>query len=202
MKFLLSREDWRLSRQALPLVIEARWRLWRTPFPVLHAQWRAQVQGAMDEAAARGLAPDPAQDPDQKQINEVWDCAHAVSRTARLVPLASCLTQAMTLQLLLAQRGHFCTVCIGVERAKTPVKTVGATSDLSASDLSASDLSASGEAKAASPAHGSDAAAGKFRAHAWVEWRGRVVIGGDVRRWKPLTIFAPVAPPAQNASTG
>ena len=190
MKFFLSRREIGLSREALPLVFDVRWRLWRTPFARLHAQWRAEVQNALDEAAARGLSHEvaPEEEPDQSSRIEVWECSHAVTRAARLVPLASCLTQAMTLQMLLARRGHHCAVCIGVERRTAPAAT-------EATGAKAGE----GEASAHPPAREADLADGRFRAHAWVEWQGRVLIGGDVARWKPLTIFAPVG--ARSPST-
>lgn len=184
MKFLLSKRDLLLSRQALALVTTVRWRLWRMPFAQLQAQWRAQVQGELDAAVARGLAHDSSVAPARLSIDEVWDCSHSVRRTARLVPMASCLTQAMALQMMLAQRGYHCAVCIGVERrTASPEKSSGgAPPKFQLNPL----------------ARGSDIADGKFRAHAWVEWHGRVLIGGDVRQWKPLTIFAPVAPPTSS----
>ena len=188
----LAPQDRRLSFQAWVLVVEVRWRLWRTAFPVLHAQWRAQVQGELEAAAARGLVRDETVQPDQGEINEVWEFAHAVRRMARRVPFASCLTQAMALQLLLARSGHHCSVCIGVGRkSAAPADAPAALNALGA-------LSEEGAPGAAAPdplANGSDLADGRFRAHAWVNWRGRVVIGGDVSRWKPLTIFAPVNAP-------
>lgn len=193
MKLFLSGQDWRLSREALALVLQVRWRLWRTPFSQLHAQWRAEVQGALDEAAARGLGHSADQAPDQSRRIEVWDCSHAVTRTAHPVPLASCLTQAMALQMLLARRGHECAVCIGVERRKAaPDSTL-------ANAAALADAAAGGASSVHPAARPSDLADGSFRAHAWVEWQGRVIIGGDVRRWKPLTIFAPVV--ARSPST-
>ena len=179
-----------VSFQALPLVVEVRWRLWRTPFPVLHAQWRAQVQGELEAALTRGLARDESGEPDQQQINEVWESAHAVRRVARLVPFASCLTQAMALQLLLARSGHHCSVCIGVNRNSAAAPQNGG-----AAPESGGAAPSEGVGSPDSLANGSDLADGQFRAHAWVNWRGRVVIGGDVSRWKPLTIFAPVKAP-------
>ena len=186
MKLLLSRRDLRLSRQALALVIAVRCRLWRTPFAPLHAQWRDQVQQALDAALARGLVREADAAPDRASIAEVWNCSHAVQRSARLVPAASCLTQAMALQMMLARRGHRCDVRIGVERRAASAEAAENSSHVA----SANPL-----------AHGSDIADGQFRAHAWVEWRGRVLIGGDVRHWKPLTTFAPVAPVAPPTSS-
>ena len=199
MKLFLTRRDLLLSWQALALVVEVRWRLWRQPFAQLQTQWRARVQSALDGAAARGGAPDaavtPDATPDKTRIAEVWDCSHAVRRTARLVPMASCLTQAMALQMMLARRGQHCDVRLGVERRAAAAPT----GDAPTGDAPESARNSSHVARAnpsANPlAHGSDVADSRFRAHAWVEWHGRVLIGGDVRNWKPLALFAAVTPP-------
>lgn len=173
----LSRSDVRLTLQFLPLLAEVRWKLWRTPFSRLHAQWQTRVQSELNQAVLPAIGPfaSPPTPAERALIDAVWNDAHAVRRAARLVPRASCLTQAMTLQLALARRGQPCSVRIGVDRAPA------------ASTLNVPN--SSDEIKADSPALQSGV--GRFEAHAWVEWQGRVVLGGDVRRWKPLTIFAP-----------
>ena len=51
------------------------------------------------------IAPDPM----------VWRMAKAVTLASRLVPGASCLTQALALQLILGQRGYATEVRIGVK---------------------------------------------------------------------------------------
>lgn len=51
------------------------------------------------------VAPDPM----------VWRTARAVTSASRLVPGASCLTQALALQLILGQRGYATEVRIGVK---------------------------------------------------------------------------------------
>ena len=33
-----------------------------------------------------------------------------------------------------------------------------------------------------------------FEAHAWIEWQGRVIIGGNIERWKPLLTITPQSP--------
>ncbi len=209
MKFFLTRRDLTLSWQALALVVEVRWRLWRQPFARLQSHWRGRVQSALNAAAASGVASNVARDadetPDRASIAEVWDCSHAVRRTARLVPMASCLTQAMALQMMLARRGHHCDVRIGVERRTKMANAAvanAATANAAVADAATADAAAANAAGDSSHvveanplAHGSDIADGQFRAHAWVEWHGRVLIGGDVRGWKPLALFAPVAPP-------
>lgn len=198
-KKVLSR-DAQLSLEFLPLVASVRWQLWRTPFSKLHPTWRARVQNELDASLLRQKteieASSEASAPDRVTIDEVWRCAHAVARAARLVPFASCLTQAMTLQLVLAQRGQGCSVCLGVNKSSG---RGGAPTTQESATLAESGLETSPDAGESSP---NLASPPRFRAHAWVEWNGRVVLGGDVRRWRPLTIFAPVAPSASpnNAS--
>lgn len=72
--------------------------------------------------------------------------AWAVRNVSRLIPGASCLTQAMALHHLLARAGHASVVRIGV---------------------------AVDEAR-------------KFRAHAWLEHEGAVIIGGSAERYAEL----------------
>lgn len=74
--------------------------------------------------------------------------AWAVTMASRCVPQATCLTQAIAAQLLLAWRGYPTHLRIGV---------------------------AKGEGE-------------RFRAHAWVESHGRVIIGGSesLLRYTPL----------------
>jgi hypothetical protein len=62
----------------------------------------------------------------------------AITVASGYVPAATCLTQALTTQVLLGQQGHTGTLRIGVVRSEV----------------------------------------GQFQAHAWVEYQGRVVIGG------------------------
>lgn len=75
--------------------------------------------------------------------------AWAVGTASRYVPRATCLTQALAAQLLLAGEGEASRLHVGVARASD----------------------------------------GTFRAHAWLESEGRIVIGGsgtEVRRYVPL----------------
>lgn len=176
-----SRQDARLTLQCLPLVAGVRWRLWRTPFSCLHSQWRLLVQSELDGAAGPHSATfsTPPTPEERAIIDEVWRCAHAVRRAARLVPRGSCLTQAMALQLILARRGQPCSVRIGVDRSPAP--------DAASSAKNGQFC----EGEADTTAFASASASGRFEAHAWVEWRGRVILGGNISRWKPLTIFAP-----------
>jgi hypothetical protein len=63
--------------------------------------------------------------------------AWAVENVSRYVPRATCLTQALAGQMLLARHGHLARLCLGVARDES----------------------------------------GRFRAHAWLESDGRIVIG-------------------------
>jgi len=161
-------EAFRLSLEAWPLLARARWALWREPFPAFHAAWNAQIEAersavtntSIASATSLNTLPDETGEPDAKARREAWECAHAVSRAARLVPRASCLTQALALQRLLSRRGLESSLFLGVDRAGQPSETPR--------------LRAKG-----------------FEAHAWVEWRGRVLIGGDISRWTPLPLATP-----------
>jgi hypothetical protein len=62
----------------------------------------------------------------------------AVERASRRVPGATCLTQALSAQMILRHHGHHSRLCLGVARD----------------------------------------ASGDFRAHAWLESEGRILIGG------------------------
>lgn len=156
-------DEARLTLRLLPVVASVRWRLWRTPFARLQRQWRDLVQGELDRSAPLSARLD-----ESDLTAKVWREAHAVRRAARLVPRGSCLTQAMALQLVLARRGEPCSVRIGVDR-----------------NLATKNSSATASAG------GADTASSRFEAHAWVEWQDRVILGGDISRWKPLTVFAP-----------
>jgi hypothetical protein len=84
-----------------------------------------------------------AQDP--KLVRKV---ASSIRRASRYVPAASCLTQAMAAQILLARRGQISTLSIGVTKGD----------------------------------------GGELKAHAWVESKGRVIIGRreDLRNYAIL----------------
>jgi Transglutaminase-like superfamily len=86
--------------------------------------------------------------PEETSVNKVtW----AVTVAGRYVPVATCLTQALAVQVLLGQQGLAATLRIGVARGE----------------------------------------AGQFQAHAWVEYQGRVVIGGieAPSRFTPLPLL-------------
>jgi hypothetical protein len=86
--------------------------------------------------------------PEETSVTKVtW----AVTVAGRYVPVATCLTQALAVQVLLGQQGLAATLRIGVARGE----------------------------------------AGQFQAHAWVEYQGRVVIGGieAPSRFTPLPLL-------------
>lgn len=138
--------------------------LWRERFPVFHARWNAGVERELRAAMAASPRSFDAQgEPDASTRRMVWECSHAVSRAARLMPRASCLTQALVLQRVLARRGQECALFLGVDR-----------------DSSAAHFPRSGG----------------FEAHAWIEWRERILIGGDISRWTPFPLSTPRTPDA------
>ena len=161
----------RLTSEALPLVVSVRLALWRERFPAFYARWNAQTERELNQAAGSSPAqpqpapPQPEGEPDAHTRRLVWECSHAVSRAARLVPRASCLTQALVLQRLLARRGQKCALFLGVDRPGLKV--------------------------ASAARSGRD-----FEAHAWIEWHGRVLIGGDISRWTPFPLHPASAPKA------
>lgn len=55
---------------------------------------------------------------DERVDSHYWakKVARRIERLARFVPGASCLTQALALQVILARAGHFCCLQIGVRR--------------------------------------------------------------------------------------
>lgn len=194
----LSRRDLGLTLQFLPLVASVRWKLWRLPFPRLHQEWHALVQSELNRAAQVSETGGPIAlvsraAPGSKPSDEVWRCAHAVRRAARLVPRGSCLTQAMALQLILARRGQPCSVRIGVDHGVGPRR---GNAGQSAIPLASAAPQSETEGAQNSPRIASGTA--RFEAHAWVEWQGRVIMGGDITRWKPLTVFAPAVFPGES----
>lgn len=136
-------KDLRLTLAFWPLVARVRWQLWRAPIASNSKAWQSDATRALEDAKKQNLA---ALEP-----FEVWRRAHAIKRAARLVPGASCLTQALALQHVLSKCGERSSLILGVDADNKS----------------------------------------KFQAHAWIEWRGRVIIGGPVERWKPLLTVAP-----------
>ena len=129
-------EVWRRRRTALfvalPVLTAVRFSLWIFPFRLIHRRIAAI------RARDRSFGNDPAY---------VARLVRAVRSASRLVPQASCLTQAISLHYLLARSGREGHIHIGVRRDSS----------------------------------------GVFKAHAWVELDGVVVIGGgDLEGYVPL----------------
>jgi hypothetical protein len=92
--------DRRLLWQALPLVIAVRAALWILPVRFLLGRASRRAEGA---------CPTPTSfDPDR--------VAWSVRAAARRVPRATCLTQAVAAQILLARHGHRSRLYLGVAR--------------------------------------------------------------------------------------
>lgn len=130
-------EIWRRRRTALfvalPVVAAVRISLWILPFRRIH-----RFVGAIRPRERRG---------DGESAAVVSRLARAVISASRVVPNATCLTQAISLHYLLARSGREGRIHIGVRRDT----------------------------------------AGVFKAHAWVELDGVVVIGGgDIDGYVPL----------------
>lgn len=118
--------------------------LWILPFPMLRKLVAHAIGDAGKDAdmTSKYFEATPETQPVMGRLK--W----AVQAASRYVPEATCLTQALAMQILLARQGYASDVHIGVAKGE----------------------------------------AGKFEAHAWVESRGQVLIGGrGVERWTPLT---------------
>jgi hypothetical protein len=132
--FLLEPSERRLLLRTGLILWAARLGLWLLPLPTLRrllAKWRQ----------AESISPDGSANIEKI----VW----AVTVASHYVPAATCLTQALAGQILLAQYGQPALLQIGVAKNE----------------------------------------AGKLEAHAWVESRGRIVIGGseELFRYTPLS---------------
>lgn len=170
----------RLTFEVFPLVVGARLSLWREPFPAFYARWSAEVEREFQAALAcssvcasdgEAVSSDDA-NPDAQTRRVAWECSHAVSRAAHLVPRASCLTQALVLQRVLARRGQQCSLFLGALRP------------------------------GAQTSHTARSRAEGFEAHAWIEWHGRVLIGGDISRWTPFPLHRPETSSSASAPKG
>jgi len=127
----LSPQERSLLLRAVILVATVRLALWTMPFGAVR-----QLLGKRRTVSTR-LAAISA-----KRLS--W----AVQAAARRIPAASCLTQALALQHLLARAGHPAELHIGVAK---------------------------------------DAARG-FQSHAWVEYRGQILLGdnGELEHYSPM----------------
>lgn len=113
----------RILRRALTLVLLVRAGLWLLPF------------GAVRDLVARSVDPVPLAHPERDTI--VPMVLRAVRSASLRVPKASCLTQALAAERLLAEHGIGSRLRIGVTRDE----------------------------------------GGRFKAHAWLEQGGEVVLG-------------------------
>jgi hypothetical protein len=120
-----SLSDLRLLVKALVLVGIVRLALWLMPLRIL----REMVERIYKRRSSSTTYQD---------IRMVRRVAASVRRVSRYVPAASCLTQALTTQFLLARRGQVSSLVIGVAKSE----------------------------------------AGEFKAHAWLESNGKIIIGG------------------------
>ncbi len=136
-KFLrLPSADRRLLVKAVLLVAAVRLGLWLAPLRTLRR--------LLARVAAAPAGPGGRRRPSAERL--VW----AVAAAGRRVPKATCLTQALAAQTLLARQGYPCRLHIGVARD----------------------------------------GGGRFEAHAWVESKGAVVIGGaETGRYTSLFAF-------------
>jgi hypothetical protein len=99
---LMDSGDRRLLRQALPLVLVVRVALWVLPVRYL----LGRATRLSENARTTPTSPNPDR------------VAWSVRAAARRVPRATCLTQALTAQILLARHGHRSRLHLGV--ARTP----------------------------------------------------------------------------------
>ncbi len=99
---------WRLAWRALRRVVSVRLALWRSPHARVRAAFRRRLQRTEAAAPIRYADRDLARDPAA--------LAWAVGAAARRVPKASCLTQAIALESLLAEAGEEARLRIGVAR--------------------------------------------------------------------------------------
>jgi hypothetical protein len=129
---LSNRERYSLLRTAL-VVVTIRVALWAIPFTVLRSKLKPYLK-------VQGVPP-----PFEPEIKAL---ARGVRSVSRRVPGATCLTQALSLQVLLARAGFESVLRIGVQKT--------------------------GE--------------GTFKAHAWLEKDGRILIGGRERREYSTTL--------------
>jgi hypothetical protein len=123
--FLLKRRDRRLLLTSIGYLWAARLGLWLLPFQTVR-QFLAKLS-LPKPSCSKETSPD------------IERIAWAVAVASRYVPAATCLTQALAGQILLAQYGEPVILQIGVAKNE----------------------------------------AGKLEAHAWVESRGRIVIGAS-----------------------
>ncbi len=105
--FRLSREERGLMLRALPLVAVVRLGLSALPYQTVR-KWAARL------APQVGKGRDDAMTP-----REIGGLMQGIERASRLIPKATCLTQAITAQVMLARRGQAARLHIGVARGES-----------------------------------------------------------------------------------
>jgi hypothetical protein len=103
-----SPEAWLLALRALRRVVWVRLALWRWPYARVRVELAARTRSRRDPPAVERRSSCLEADPRA--------LAWAVRAAARRVPHATCLTQALTLEAMLAEAGHLSDVRIGVAR--------------------------------------------------------------------------------------
>jgi hypothetical protein len=136
--FRNSVSDQRLLLKVLVLVCFVRLGLWLMPLRILRE---------MLEKIARRRSPSTTRQ-DTRIVRRIAAC---VRRVSRYVPAASCLTQALATEFLLARRGQVSSLLIGVTKTEE----------------------------------------GEFKAHAWLEADGKIIIGG-VKGSRNYTVLHPL----------
>lgn len=133
-----------LLLQALPLVVVVRIALWVLPSRFIVRRVQRMAASPVADAAPR---------------RSPGEIAWAVEASARRVPRATCLTQAVAGQYLLRRHGHASELRVGVARGESG-----------------------------------------FRAHAWIEIDGRILIGGSgSAAFTPFAAFTRSSAPAPAA---
>jgi len=95
----LSPADWRLRFEAIAVLALVRLGLWILPFKTV---------GRLTAGTTAWLGSNPA--------GTAQRVSRAIPSSARLVPGASCLTQALAAEVLMRRRGHPCSLRLGVAR--------------------------------------------------------------------------------------
>lgn len=104
--------------RSLGLVILMRLGLWTLPLRTLQVLVARLARGRYSAPLPPGSAPLPLvqEDVAREEREAERELSWAVGKAARLVPRASCLTQALSLQVLLGRRGLGSRLCIGVRK--------------------------------------------------------------------------------------
>lgn len=107
----------RLFAQTLPLVWAMRVGLWTRGFATMRniaARWSCGK--ILEPVSTSGASAMQMTTGENVPVEELRELNWAVTRAARMVPQASCLTQALTMQILLGRRGYASRMHIGVAK--------------------------------------------------------------------------------------